>query len=747
MAQTDLEKKIKKADGFFNIKDYKNALLLYNQILKTNPNDPETNYAIGICYYQTDDKIKSIPYFETASKSNIVPPNVNLYLGKSLHLNKQYDKALAVLSKYKTTEKDPTRLEDVNHYIAFCNNAKRYDRGTAEIVVQNIGAPINTKFTEYGPVISADESVLIYTSVKPITVGKTQTFGKLGEYEDLIITKKDPNYGGWQPPVSININVPIINNMRSNVGSVGLSPDGQKLLVYVGGLPNTGDIYLSKLQGDVWGKLEKLGPEVNSPSQENSASLTPDEKIMFFASNRPGGFGGMDIYKVEKVGGAWGKAVNLGPTVNSKYDEDAPFIHPDGKTLYYSSNGPNSIGGMDVFKIIFEANKPSAPINMGAPINTVYNDGYFVLSADAKKGYFSSDRPGGLGGADIYFLGIPEEQGVVPLTMMKGKILAGSPPKPHPTKIKIIDKETKEIIKDVYQPNAKTGDYLVIFPPGKNYDIIIEAQGYKPALINIYVPNQNYFYELYQEIILAGVTKDGKMVGQSVAVKNVFEDVEKNNKDAKKDNAEVFGLMNGILSAEDSAALKDLLNVAYTDQMSVEKATAKEKAVKAEYFFSDPSGKLVPFVVGSDTLYTLAGLNTKEQTQKSAASKKQVLTKETVIKPNQIYIVYFDTDKTTLKTEAMPELSKVFDYLKSNQTFGVKIAGYTDADGTIERNQVLSDARAKAVSKYLVDKGIPKERMIAKGYGSMDLLNDNTNEDEKKLNRRVEVTMLELKKK
>ena len=676
-----------------------------------------------------------------------MPPNVNLYLGKALHLNKQYDQALASLAKYKTLEKDPLKLEEANRYIAYCNNAKRYDKGTVEIVVQNIGAPINTKFTEYAPVISADESVLIYTSVKPLTAGKTQTFGKSGEYEDIILTKKDPNYGGWQAPSSINLTVPMVNNMRSNVGSVGLSPDGQKLLVYVGGLPNTGDIYQSKLQGDKWGALEKMGGEVNSANQENSASLTPDEKTIYFASNRPGGYGGLDIYKVDKTASGWGKPVNLGPTINSKYDEDAPFIHPDGKTLYFSSNGLNSIGGMDVFKVVFEAGKPSAPVNMGAPINTVYNDGYFVLSADAKKGYFSSDRPGGLGGADIYFLGIPEEQGVVPLTMMKGKVLAGSPPKPLPTKIKIIDKETKEIVKDVYQPNAKTGDYLVIFPPGKNYDIVIEAQGYKPSLINIYVPNQNYFYELYQEIVLTGVTKDGKMVGQSVAVKNVFEDVEKNNKDAQKNNAEVFSLMNGILSAEDSAALKDLLTVAYNDQMSVEKATSKEKAVTAEYYFSDPSGKLVPFVVGSDTLYTLSGLNTKEQTQKAVASKKQVLTKETVIKPNQIYIVYFDTDKTTLKTEAMPELGKVYDYLKTNTSFGVKIAGYTDADGTVERNQVLSDARAKAVSKYLVDKGIPKERMIAKGYGSMDPLNDNETEEAKKLNRRVEVTMLELKKK
>ncbi|MBC8110439.1 MAG: PD40 domain-containing protein, partial [Verrucomicrobia bacterium] len=559
LSAQDLKKKIAEGDKWFNIRDYKKALPIYLDVLKVNPNDPETNYATGVCYFETGEKLKSLPHFQIASKAAKaqIPADVNLYFGKALHLNKEYDEATVVLNKYKTLEKNPVRIDEANRFLLYCKNAKIYDKVTVEVFIQNIGSPINTANTEYGPVIKADESVLIYTSLKPVVAGKTQSFGNKGVYEELMTTQKDA-VGAWGNPQTVNLNVPSLNGMRSNVGSVGLSPDGQKLLVYIGNGANTGEIYASRLQGDKWESPVKLGSEVNlSNAEESSASLSGDERIMYFASNRPGGLGGRDIYRVEKVNGVWGKPVNLGPTVNSKYDEEAPFIHPDGKTLYFSSNGPSSMGALDVFKVEIE---PSGKVigaieNMGFPINTVYNDCYFVLSADGKKGYFASDRPGGLGGLDLYFLGIPEEQGVVPLTLMKGRILAGDPPIAVPTKIKIIDNETKEVIKDVYQPNAKTGNYLVVFQPSRSYDLVIEAQGYKPSLVNIYVPNQNYFYELYQEIILTAVTKDGKVVGQGIAVKNVFTDVEKDNKNAKKDNAEVYALMNNLTSATDTSAM------------------------------------------------------------------------------------------------------------------------------------------------------------------------------------------------
>jgi outer membrane protein OmpA-like peptidoglycan-associated protein len=745
----ELEKKIKKADAFLNIKDYAQALPLYLELNRISPKDPQTSYAIGTCYFNMPGEIlKSIPYYETAvqSKDANVPPRAYFNLGRGYHLSNQFEKAIEQFNYYKTVAKEAEKLAEATRQIQFCNNAIVLSKTEALVFVQNIGAPINTKNTEYGPVISADEQVLIYTSYKPST-DKVSPGTKVVEYEDIMVANKIEN--NWITPKSIGIVPPVVNNIRSNIGSVGLSPDGQKLLVYMGTTTNTGDIYACQLQGDKWSVPAKLGKEVNSNAQESSATSTPDEKVMYFASNRPGGIGGMDIYKVEKLpSGEWGAPTNLGPTINTPYDEESPFIHPDKKTLYFSSDGHNSMGGDDIFKAVLDKGRWSAPVNMGVPINTAYNDSYFALSADGKKGYFSSDRPGGSGGQDIYFLGIPEEQGIVPLTMMKGKILAGVPAKPLRTKIKVIDKETQEIIKDVYNPNAKTGDYLIIFPPGKNYDMVIEAEGYKPYVVNIFVPNQNYFYELYQEILLNPVVgKDGKVVGQEISVKNAFYDVEKegDNK-VKQNNAEVFALMGNIMSAADSAALSALLDVAYSDPVDMKAIAKNEPAADERFMYADASGKLQPFVIGSDTLYTMAAVNTKDATKKPANTRKEQITKETVLKPNQIYIVYFDTDKTNLKADAVPELEKVFDFLKKNPSFGVTIAGHTDNVGTKERNQLISENRAKEVVKYMVTKGITNGRTLAKGYGQMDPLNNNETEEDRKKNRRVELTLVELKR-
>ncbi len=205
-------------------------------------------------------------------------------------------------------------------------------------------------------------------------------------------------------------------------------------------------------------------------------------------------------------------------------------------------------------------------------------------------------------------------------------------------------------------------------------------------------------------------------------------------------------MMGKILSSADSSALGALLESVYADPVDVSKMTKNEAAIESKFLYADASGKLQPFVVGKDTLYTMAAVNTYTPGKNGgSAAKKETITKETVLKLNQIYIVYFDTDKSILKSDAMPELDKVYDFLKKNPNYGIKIAGYTDSDGTKERNQVISDSRAKAVAGYLVNKGVSSTRTLARGYGQNDPLNGNTTEEEKRKNRRVEITLVELR--
>ena len=730
----EVEKKIKKADGFMAIKEYKQALPVYLELDKLTPNDPENHYALGLCHSNMGEPQKALPYLKSAieSKSENVPNKAHLLYGKALHLGGKFDEAIASFNNFRQSDNNVELVAEAGKLVAQCQVAKALAGKPEVVLVQSVDA-VNTPATEYGPVISADESVLIYTAIK-----KNAATGAaaMKEYEDVMVTRKSGSQ--WSPPQSAAIPTPVVNGVRSNIGSVGLSPDGQKLLVYIGNGGNSGDIYASQLQGDKWGAPAKLGREVNSTYQENSAAFTSDEKVVYFASNRPGGLGGLDIYKAEKQpDGTWGAPVSLGPTINTKYNDEAPFIHPDKKTLYFTSDGPTAMGGSDIFRTIYEKGKWTVPANLGSPINSVHDDSYFALSADGKKGYFSSNRPGGKGGSDIYFLGIPEELGVVALTMMKGRILAGDPAKPVKTQIKIVDKMTNEVIKGVYNPNAKTGDYLIIFPPNRQYDMIIEAEGYKPYLVNINVPNQNYFYELYQEVLLSPVMKDGKVVGQGIAVKNAFEDADKGKTDSN--NGEVYAMMGKILSADDSSALGALLESVYSDPTDIAKMTSDEKATEAKYIYNDASGKMQATKVGKETIYTMSALDTK-----AANAKKEVITQTTVLKAGKVYIVYFDTDKVDLKADAKPELDKIHDFLKKNPTYSVKIAGHTDNTGTPERNLGISENRAKAVVGYLAAKGITTKRSFAKGYGQAEPLNGNASEEEKKKNRRVEISFVDM---
>jgi outer membrane protein OmpA-like peptidoglycan-associated protein len=275
-----------------------------------------------------------------------------------------------------------------------------------------------------------------------------------------------------------------------------------------------------------------------------------------------------------------------------------------------------------------------------------------------------------------------------------------------------------------------------------------------PYLVNICVPNQNYFYELYQEIHMKSIVQAGKQIGQEISVKNVFYDIEKDSTlfDPVKfgsNNLDLYDLMDNVIAASDTVALNYLLDMMYNEK-SIDLSSIPAEPLTGTYYYNDAQGKLQPVVINGDTIYTLPAFKVVgDQITKPepvVAVVKQQITKETIIEPNKTYIIYFDTDKTDLKTDAMPELEKVYTYLKKNASYEIKIAGYADADGSDERNKLISDNRAKAVAKYLSSKGITTSRITAKGYGQVPEARKNEPEQDKKLHRKAEIMMVELKK-
>src|SRR6185437_5686759 len=401
--------------------------------------------------------------------------------------------------KYRTTidAKNLEELEKVDRKIYECENGIIYIKSPVKAEVKNMGPVLNTKYADYAPVITADESMLVFTSRRPGSTGGLLD-EKQNPYEDIYISLNKNNE--WQAPQ--NIGKPI--NTDGHDASIAISPDGSQIFLYKD--DNNGDIFVSKFEGIEWSKPADLGKYVDTKYGETSVSMTADGKTIYFTSDRPGGFGGLDIYVSKKdKKGKWGEAVNLGKVVNTEYEEDSPFIHADGKTLYFSSRGHAGMGDFDIYKTTLQPNGAwSEPENLGYPINTADDDLYFVLSADNKHGYYSSEREGGYGEKDLYMISMPKPEVLAsveskevklpsntkkkmatiakvesfnPVTILKGTIRDDLTKDVLEADIVIIDNEKNEVISEL-KSNKLTGGYLVVLPSGKNYGMRVQHPSY-----------------------------------------------------------------------------------------------------------------------------------------------------------------------------------------------------------------------------------------------------------------------------
>lgn len=548
----DAKNNIEKGDEFFEkgAVFYKLALDPYLAANKFNPNNALLNYKIGKCYLYSNYKLKSIPYLEKALSLN---PNVDLQLhfvlAKAYHLDMQWDKAIQEFKMFLQTigkgDEFNELKEEVNKHIEECNTGKEMVKHPVRVFIDNAGPEINTQYSDYGPVISADESIMLFTSRRPNTTGG-QIDPMINEYfEDIYVSTKKGNK--WTP--AVNIGAPI--NTNDHDANSGLSADGQKFLIYIG--KNNGDLYEAELKGESWSKPEHMNKNINTDFHESSACYSPDGKSVYFVSDKPdGGFGSRDIYvSVKDEKGRWGKAVNLGNVVNTKYGEEGVFMHPDGKTIYFSSQGHKTMGGYDIFKSVYENGKWSEPENLGYPVNTPDDDVFFVISASGKHGYYASFNANGYGEKDIYmitFLG-PEKEMILnnednllaslaapiketviapvvevkaaALTILKGVITDALTTKPLEATIELIDNQKNEIVAS-FTSNSASGKYLVSLPAGKNYGIAVKKEGYLFHSENFDIPATAAFQEVTKDIALKNVS-----VGTKIILKNIFFDFDK----------------------------------------------------------------------------------------------------------------------------------------------------------------------------------------------------------------------------
>ncbi|CAG0953417.1 MAG: tetratricopeptide repeat protein [Bacteroidetes bacterium] len=472
------------------------ALNLFREVHRDIPKNATVNYRIAECHYAINNKELAVEYFKNAlSLNEKVDKQAYFWYGMSLHRNGQLDEAFSAFEKFKATAK-PAQLKQTHadHYIAQINEAKLQMSKPINVSLKNLGENVNSRFDDYSPSITADGKTMIFTSRRPDTQG-----GKVDEksdnkyFEDIYISHFDEKENTWSEAEPIPGKI----NTVGHDASLGISKDGSMIFVYRNdGNLYIGDIFLSKISvsSNKWSTPKPLSKTVNSSYFESSASLSPDGKTLYFVSERPkGSVGHADIYMSKRISKYnWTEPKNLGPVINSKEDEISVFIHPDGKTLFFSSKGNKSMGGYDIFMSRMNDDSTwTEPMNLGYPINTVDDDLHFVLSADYKTAYYSSIRPEGMGERDLYEIDFSHYdimQGMgAKLSILKGKVLINDTSLTNIPKIEITDSETGKTIFAI-ETDDESREYFITLTGDKKYKVTASASGHKSVTEEMYIP-------------------------------------------------------------------------------------------------------------------------------------------------------------------------------------------------------------------------------------------------------------------
>ncbi len=507
---------IDEAIDWFAYEDYSKAWKLFSKVDSTLFDDYETIEKVGRAALYTSNYHLAVSYLKRAEtfphdkdkkpeiKLDIYTheyrsSNLNFNIARACHLDHLMDEAIEYYTKTENdfvegygskVSKYQDQLDLLANFKKQCSVGKAFMSTPVKgVEIENMGEIINSEYSDFTPLITADEKYMIFTSRR-----KGSTGGHLGDdgryMEDIYMTKFANDK--WRRPWRVSTKI----NSEHHDACVGLSIDGQKMFIFKSEKLNEGDIYETELKGRIWTEPVKLINGINMDgSIENGASISADGKTLVFTSNREGGKGGFDIYISRRPSdGQWEKPVNLGENINTSFDEESPFLHADGLSLYFSSKGHNTMGGYDIFKSIYNPQTKtwSKAVNLGYPINSAHDDVFYVWTPDGNRAYFSTQREGGFGEQDIYRMKIPNNTNAV--VLLKGEVKSKNSGLSLTARVTIYNNKTGDEVASTLS-NEEFGDYVLVVPPGENYGISVEKDGYITHSGRIELPDLNKYYE------------------------------------------------------------------------------------------------------------------------------------------------------------------------------------------------------------------------------------------------------------
>ncbi len=719
--------------------------ILIDKLLTINPTSCNYNYRKGFVLLALNENFeKALAYLEKAventdknydmysSSEKSASTDALFHLGKCYHMNNQLDLAIETFQKFiQLSERKSPLLAEATLKIEQCNHAKTISNNS-QVSIASESNTLNTKKSEYASVVSFDGKTIYFTA-------KRQWFDKANEsdkdestndyFEDIYFSQKSSD-SSWNKPKKLDFCLP-----ERNEASIGITLNERQLFIY-NDISGDGDIFEVNFKDGTFGIPKTLNEEgINTASWESHFCLAADQKKMYFVSNKPGGYGGRDIYKKELLAdGNWSAAINLGPSINTAYDEESPFLSFDNETLYFSSNGKSSIGGFDVFYSKIENEKNySLSVNMGTPINSTCDDLFFSLTADNKIGYLSSNRKKGIGEKDIYQLQF--STGKSNAHLLKVKIKSKAPtliPESFFITLKCINCKTNELTE--FYPRMSDGIILAPFNACSKYSISFKKDNYSsPFYEEDFQTNCNSGYEeLIKEYT---IDFNNYQIVPKKALKRCITIVDDQNQPIKGVSVEIF-------------TKTDLIETLETDnkgQISLNFLKLLESTDTIKYTF-----KLKKENYLSNTFNLTVDRNKSDDIDETFKLIKieigQDLSKLLHLNP-----IYYATGSFEILNESKKELDKIIELLNNNQDIAIELGSHTDCRGDENKNLTLSIQRAEKATKYIQDKITNPNRIKGVGYGEKKLLMNcpcdkkskkMCSEEEHQQNRRTEFNII-----
>lgn len=660
----------------FNYMHRKQATELFTLATQWNPKNARAQLMAGKSIMLTVNKENSLPYFKKAfALDQTIDEEILFLIGKAHHYSEHYDSAILFYERYNRQLARSLRLDksnkitEVNKKIFECRNAIVFMQNPADVTITHLSDKVNSEYPDYAPAIIANESMLFFTSRRPDQNLNVKMAEDLEYFEEILYSTL--SNGEWQPAKALP---PPINTEYHN-SCIAISPDGTEMILYTD--ENGGDLLISYRKSGVWSAPQPM-IGINTEHIENSAAFSADNKFLFFTSNRPGGYGGTDIYKAELgTNGRWSKVQNLGPKVNTELDEEGVFISVSGKHLYFSSNGHPGMGDLDLYRTALDPATGlwGEPVNLGYPINSPENDIYFVLNADETVAYFSSVRTENIGEQDIYRVDMKRWKGIETKTEDLSDLYKFKPlpiPQKEETQpatlmtdvtinLAVLDAGNREKLNaKVLLGGNNTQTEFTKRMPGQ-YTTLVKSSSTNPLIYKILVSNQGYIPQT-STLYVGGFSTTSVTLTDTVLMQKIPTDIA-------------------------------------------------------------PSQ-----------------IQTQKQTQPASNPQPTSIKDAKINIPVRLEIFFAHDSDVPLSFDGVQEIITL---MKNSPTMKVELGGHTDKNGDEVYNKQLSQRRADAVKNYLVKKGVTESQIVAIGYGSSKQVDATNTIEARRRNRRTEFTILE----